>query len=97
MPIYEKIDRFALVPGETYRVKHHGRELGYLTFNQYETKYRIVGTIPMATIRIYIYSENHTFYKPITEEEYQAKLKERFDMKAADTVLKRLLDENFKW
>lgn len=101
MPIYEKVDRFSLVPGETYRVKHYERELGYLTFNRYEgnrvsDKEHIVGTIPMSTIRIRIFTENHTFSRQISEEEYRAKLKEKYEQTATDTVLKRLIDSNFK-
>jgi len=86
MPLYAKIDHVNLMEGQTYKVKHRGRDLGNLIFSNYVSENRILGTIPMSTIRIYISTEDHTFYKAISEEEYQAKLRTRFDT----------LD-NFKW
>jgi hypothetical protein len=108
MPIYEHIDSFHLVPGETYRVKHYDRELGLLTFNRYidDDKIRICvinpviyGTIPMSNIKIYIYNDNgaHSFSKLISQEEYRAKLKEKYDKNATDTVLSTLLNHIYTW
>jgi hypothetical protein len=101
MPIYEHIDSFHLVSGETYRVKHYDRELGLLTFVHYmeNDKFRIYGTIPMSNIRIYLYNENsaHTFSKVISQEEYYAKLKEKYDKKATTTVLSKLLNHICTW
>ena len=92
MPIYEKVDR--LIPGETYRVKHYNRDLGYVRFDRYEGN-RIVATIPMSTITIRLFTENHSFSRQITEEEYRAKVKEKYDKNALQTVLKKLIDEHF--
>lgn len=36
-------------------------------------------------------------YRDVSEEEYKAKLKEKYDAKCLDVVLKRLVDESFKW
>jgi hypothetical protein len=41
-------------------------------------------------------SEN-TFYRYITNEEYLKKVKEKYDAKCLDIVLKRLIDESFEW
>jgi hypothetical protein len=107
MPIYEHIDSFHLVSGETYRIKHYDRELGFLTFNRYidndiiriyGTNPIICGTIPMSNIKIYIHNDTaHSFSKLISQEEYYAKLKEKYDKKATDTVLSTLLNHIYTW
>lgn len=99
MPIYEIVDRFQLVSGVTYRVKHYQRDLGNIIFNEYKdnSTLHIRGTIPMSTIRISIFTENHTFSRLITEEEYRSKIKDHYDKKACDTTLKMLLGESFSW
>ena len=37
------------------------------------------------------------FYRYISPEEYRIKLKEKYDAKCLDIVLKRLVNEHFEW
>ena len=97
--LYESVSRCELVPGVTYRVKHYGRELGYLIFTKYEDaeKLRILGKIPMSNIRLRIFNENHSFSRVISPEEFRAKRKEVFDRNVLTLILKNIVDENFSW
>ncbi len=36
-------------------------------------------------------------YRYVSKEEYRAKIKEKYDAKCLDIVLKRLVDESFQW
>ena len=37
------------------------------------------------------------FYRCVSEEEYYEKIKEKYDSKCLNIVLKRLIDESFQW
>jgi hypothetical protein len=45
---------------------------------------------------ICLYTHNH-YYKYITKKEFLKKVKEKYDAKCLDIVLKRLIDESFEW
>lgn len=50
---------------------------------------------------IYLYTHNtygvNYYYKYISKKEFYKKLKEKYDAKCLDIVLKRLVDESFVW
>jgi hypothetical protein len=39
----------------------------------------------------------NTFYRCISKEEFYAKVKEKYDAKCLNIILKRLIDESFQW
>jgi len=39
----------------------------------------------------------NTFYKCVSKEEFYKKVKEKFDLKCLNIILKRLIDESFQW
>jgi hypothetical protein len=94
MPIYELVLLDQLVPGVTYRVKHYERDLGFLIFNRYEAD-RIVGTIPMSNITIRLFTLNHSFSRIISQFEFRAKLRDKFEHNALITILQNIIDESF--
>ena len=42
-------------------------------------------------------SQLNTFYKYVTREEFYKKVKEKYDAKCLNIILKRLVDESFQW
>ena len=44
-----------------------------------------------------LYSHEIIIYRYVTHEEYLEKMKEKYDAKCLDIVLKRLVNENFSW
>jgi hypothetical protein len=45
---------------------------------------------------ICLYTHNH-YYKYITKKDYFKKMKEKYDAKCLNIILKRLVDESFEW
>lgn len=45
----------------------------------------------------YILVRDISIYRYVTEEEYWAKVKQKYDTKCLDIVLKRLINESFEW
>ena len=39
----------------------------------------------------------NTFYKCVSKEEFYKKVKEKYDHKCLNIILKRLIDESFQW
>lgn len=39
----------------------------------------------------------YDFYRYVSKDEYYMKLKEKYDSRCLDIVLKRLIDESFQW
>jgi hypothetical protein len=44
-----------------------------------------------------VHQRYYNFYRYVTKHEYYMKLKEKYDQKSLDIVLKRLVNENFEW
>ena len=92
----EPIDGNHLIIGNHYYVKCK-KEDRHIKFLQYDT----IGGVNFAVCLcmnhvVYLYTDN-LYYKYITNGEYLKKIKEKYDTKCLDIVLKRLINESFAW
>jgi len=82
-----------LVEGNTYHVVHVGGfiegDLIYLG----GSFFRYWNTIQS----FQLHQRYYNFYRYVTKDEYYMKVKEKYDAKCLDIVLKSLLDESFQW
>jgi hypothetical protein len=80
--------RFYYIIGEVIFIKYNKTPSGQY-FATFEYSY-VSGRshISLSVIHVYRY---------VSEEEYRAKVKEKYDAKCLDVVLKRLVDESFEW
>ena len=92
----ELVDKYRLVKGTRYYVKGtHPRSLRSFdcTFDCYEED--TVWVTTMLDIRVYL--QFYHFYRYVSKEEYRAKLKEKYDATCLDIILKRLVNDDFRW
>jgi hypothetical protein len=95
----EEIDGWDLIPGEFYNIKSHtinirkARMIRYMNIT-YKEATGIFDT-PYGKFLIELYS--WTFYRYVSPEEYNKKVKEKYDATCLDIVLKRLVNETFTW
>ena len=87
------IDSDQLIKGEMYCVINDFLERKeYLIFDGYSFfKY------PDSNYSFQLHLGSNTFYRYITKEEYYAKLKEKYDHKCLNILLKKIVDESFEW
>lgn len=92
----ELIDGNNLIINDYYYVKCE-KENRHIKFISYEIHEGIsfAACLCMNNI-IYLYTHNH-YYKYISKKEFLKKVKEKYDAKCLNSVLKRLLDESFEW
>jgi hypothetical protein len=83
-----------LVEGEKYYVVQYRRavvegDLIYIgdSFFKY----------PNGTNSFQVHERFYDFYRYVSKDEYYMKLKEKYNQKCLDIVLKRLVDESFQW
>lgn len=99
--MFELINAASMKEGEMYFIKRFDSIIGELVFINY-------GKSPsghcFATFRYsYVSGESYILlsvmrvYRYVSEEEYRAKVKEKYDSKCLDIVLKRLVDDSFQW
>jgi hypothetical protein len=89
----EQIDCDRLIKGQMYCVIHNFLERkenlifdGYSFFKYPDSNY---------SFQLHLSANN--FYRYVSDAEYYAKLKEKYDSKCLDIVLKRLVNETFSW
>ena len=87
----ELVDKYTLVKGEIYYVKRKKKFLKML--NQYDC-IRRMGLYGFYYPPLYRLND---FYRYVSKEEYRAKLKEKYDATCLNIILKRLVDESFRW
>jgi hypothetical protein len=87
------------VIGETYHVKiKKGMIVGDLLFDRYSKSKTGIWFEDLTTPHGYLFRSNDIIiYRYISENEYWAKVKEKYDATCLDIILKRLLNENFIW
>lgn len=97
----EHVNGNNLIVGNYYYIKCE-KENRHIKFLEYD----ILGGIRFAVCLyinniIYLYSDNkysvNRYYKYISKKEFLKKVKEKYDAKCLDIVLKRLIDESFIW
>lgn len=89
--MYELVNE--LMEGQTYYVVHTGGfiegDLIYLggSFFRYWNNIQ----------SFQVHQRYYNFYRYVTKHEYYMKLKEKYDQKSLDIVLKQLVNEHFEW
>ena len=100
--MFELIDNYDMKEGEMYFIKRDASILGEMIFVKYHTFDNLTVTFATFTYPyMFVYSNLCLFtisvYRYVSEEEYFAKVKEKYDAKCLDIVLKRVVNETFKW
>ena len=99
--MFELIDPMNMKEGEMYFVKKRHSIIGEVIFMKYQTPSNsqpfITYTYPYMSGYSNTWVSIISVYRYISEEEYKAKVKEKYDAKCLNIVLKRLLDESFEW
>ncbi len=88
------------VEGETYYVKNvkHSNIKGNVIFSRYSHSRTACWFNDSSGNYGYLLEINKiTIYKYITKEEYYMKVKEKYDDKCLNIILKRLVNETFEW
>ena len=101
MNLLEIVDATMLTSGDKYYVKRENKIVSRkIIFLDYD----VIGSVVYARCQyentssdIYLYVHVNVYYRLITKEEYWEKVKEKYDAKCLDIVLKRLVDESFEW
>ncbi len=89
----ELVDDDDLIKGHMYYVKHNFLErTENLIFNG-STFFKYPNSI--YSFRVHLRA--NTFYRHVSKEEYYVKVKEKYDRKCLNIILKRLVDETFGW
>jgi len=88
-----------LVRNETYYVKRtNGDILGNLIFENYnQSKTALWFYVPNKPYAYLLQLNEIIIYRYVTNEEYLKKVKEKYDTKCLNIVLKRLVNEHFEW
>jgi hypothetical protein len=87
-----------LVYREKYYIKKNGDIVGDLLFDSYNQSKTALWFVMLDERYAYLFQLNEIIiYRYVTHKEYFKKIKEKYDAKCLDIVLKRLVDETFKW
>lgn len=98
--MFKLIDALDMKEGEMYFIKNRNFIIGEVLFAKYHENNSqpfIVFTYPYIPGYSYVNIKDISVYRYISKEEYWAKVKEKYDTKCLDIVLKRLVDESFQW
>jgi len=89
----ELVNENHLIKGQIYCVKHKflGRKDNLIFSGGSFFKY------PNNNYEFQMHLCSNIYYKYVSKEEYFEKLKEKYDAKCLNIVLKRLIDESFQW
>ena len=100
----ELVDKDTLKKGEKYYVKKeklfvHSRKIKDFDciFDGYGEYEGFVWVKLSDLLDVELDLDMNTFYRYISKEEYYAKVKEKYDHKCLNIVLKRLVNETFEW
>jgi len=99
--MYQLIDALDMKEGTMYFLKKLDTIIGQLVFVKYQTLengYRYATFVyPYHSIYSHMCLSIISVYRYVSEKEYWEKVKEKYDTKCLDVVLKRLVDESFEW
>ena len=98
--MFKLIDALDMKEGEMYFIKNRNFIMGEVLFAKYHQNNSqpfIVFRYPYKSGCYYVEVKDISVYRYVSEEEYCAKVKEKYDSKCLDIVLKRLVDESFQW
>ena len=95
----ELVDKYTLVKGTRYYVKgnpNYPRSLR--SFECIFDGYDYDDAVWLTTIlNIKLYLTFYHFYRYVSKYQYYMALKEKYDAKCLNIILKRLVNENFEW
>ena len=98
--MFKLIDALDMKEGEIYFIKNRDFIMGEVLFAKYyQTNNQpfIVFRYPYKSGCSYVRVKDISIYRYVSEEEYWTKVKEKYDAKCLNIVLKRLVDESFQW
>jgi hypothetical protein len=98
--MFELIHAMDMKKGEMYFLKNCDTIIGEVIFVKYQkpgSQNFATFTYPYMSGYSHMWINNISVYRYVSEEEYWAKVKEKYDAKCLDIVLKRLVDESFQW
>ena len=97
--MFELIDALDMKVGEMYFIKNRQFIIGEVLFSTYHKSSQpfIVIKYPYRSGYSYVKIKDISVYRYVSEQEYWAKVKEKYDAKCWNIVLKRLVDESFRW
>ena len=91
----EEVDINQLTIGQSYFINRNEWDLGDVIFNGYQ--YPVVWvTFIDKNIQCKLDINKNKFYTHISKEDYYTKVKEKYDAKCLNIILKRLVDETFQ-
>lgn len=101
--MFELIDALNMKEGEIYFIKNSDSIIGEVIFIKYHVT-NINNSPPFIVFQYpykfgysYLWVRDISIYRYVSQEEYWAKVKQKYDTKCLDIVLKRLVDESFQW
>jgi hypothetical protein len=102
--MFQLIDKVDMKEGERYCVKRFDTIIGDLTFVKYHTFINSSFATFHSSLPGYssfgysnLWLDTICVYRIIGEKEYYEKMKEKYDTKCLNVVLKKIIDESFEW
>jgi len=103
--MYQEVQEDELINGDKYYVKRKRRNNmniknfhGMFNGSDFEgfAWFKIYNEFDESIDSIELDTQLNTFYRCISKEEFYAKVKEKYDVKCLNIILKRLVDETFQ-
>jgi hypothetical protein len=97
--MFTLIDVLDMKEGEMYFIKNRDLIIGEVIFAKYYQNNQpfIVFGYSYKSGYSHVKVKDISIYRYVTQEEYWAKVKQKYDTKCLNIVLKRLVDESFQW
>jgi len=101
--MFELVDKDRLIKGEKYHVKRSKKFVHSRHIKEFDCIFDGYGDEGFVWVKLSIVLdveldiELNEFYRYISKEEYYSKLKEKYDHKCLNVILKRFVDESFEW
>jgi len=99
----ELVDKYILIPGKRYYVKRtcpiylYSAKNYDCVFDRYDEDFEGFVWVKMFTFDYELALELSDFYRYVSREEFYAKVKEKYDQTCLNVVLKRLINDDFRW
>ena len=101
--MFELVDKNELIKGEKYYVKRKKTFVYSRHIKSFDCIFDGYGDEGFAWVKlsnvldVELDLEFNEFYRYISKEEYYAKVKEKYDSNCLNVIMKRIVDESFKW
>ena len=102
--LFEVVNKNELIKGVRYFIRDYFRKIEYTEI--YATFITYIDDWTPTSLAYFRAHEYYSFYQPlnqtiiyrcISKEEYYTKVKEKYDAKCLNIILKGLIDESFQW